>query len=148
MPEVVSQVESLEKAVNGKPGRLKTWAVSPGLFERELSPETSKLVDQVRFLPSLPPFHPSFFSPLYLFLSFLLGSAPFSLSFRMMLLQFTRACMHGCLPYLRADMHAQRHTLGHAHAGRCMHVVNVLVLAQLQLSPSDFEPSAGVKVIT
>eukprot|EP00884_Botryococcus_braunii_P014936 jgi/Botrbrau1/23443/Bobra.106_1s0004.1 len=46
MPEVVSQVETLEKAASSgaKAPRLKSWAVSPELFQRELSPETVKLM--------------------------------------------------------------------------------------------------------
>ncbi len=49
MPEVVSQVEALEKAASAgtSAARLKTWAVSPDLFPRELSAESSKLLAEV-----------------------------------------------------------------------------------------------------
>lgn len=53
MPEIVSQVETLEKAAssNGsKAPRLKTWAASPKLFPCDISPDAQKLMHEVREL--------------------------------------------------------------------------------------------------
>lgn len=56
MPEVVSQVEALEKAAsssngsgsNGsRPPRIKSWAASPKLFPCEVSPEARGLMKEV-----------------------------------------------------------------------------------------------------
>lgn len=55
MPEVVSQVESLEKAAsasgnsNGaKAPRIKSWAASPKLFPCDVSPDGKRLMQEVR----------------------------------------------------------------------------------------------------
>ncbi len=69
MPEVVSQVEALERAAssNGSSSngarapRLKTWAASPKLFPCEVTAEGKRLVEEVDFLhmqlaSTFPPF--------------------------------------------------------------------------------------------
>lgn len=69
MPEVVSQVEALERAAssNGSSNngarapRLKTWAASPKLFPCEVTAEGKRLVEEVDFLhmqlaSTFPPF--------------------------------------------------------------------------------------------
>lgn len=48
LPEVVNQVEALEKSPNKKKPQLKTWSVSPDMFPTQLSPDTLSQAKEVK----------------------------------------------------------------------------------------------------